>query len=146
MKKIKMIFLVSFFISVSACGGGSSGKNSHFEHLDDSAKKEFMDVMLQVFTAMDVDNDGYVTEAEAKLVFSEQFLIKDTDGDGVIEQEDKTSDANTTYVIPYDKDGDGEASKEEYDAFYYAIFHDKLDLNGSGRVSKDEFIEAFNIF
>jgi len=142
--KLRFVPVILLLVFLGGCSGGSSGEEP-IARLSEEDRSEVSASLLEMFDAMDANQDGYLSKAEAKVFFDARFEEKDTNNDQMIEQSDLTDDPNTTYIIPYDQDGDGVATREEYDTYYRNVFHTHLDQNGDGKVSKEEFVEAFGL-
>jgi Ca2+-binding EF-hand superfamily protein len=94
---------------------------------------------------LDLNGDGGISSAEAAAVREVRFLRMDTDGDGVITEEEMQTAAQQRIarriakkIARLDKNGDGRVERAEFDEHGVARFA-RLDTDGDGRVSHEEF-------
>ena len=100
------------------------------------AKAEMTDVEI-VFVKTDQNGDFALSKAEVLQVAIEQFVIADTDGDGLIEKEEAGDMAADAEFSDNDDNKDGSLSIDEMIVEKLADFS-TVDTNGDGMVSLDE--------
>ena len=104
-----------------------------------------------VFSELDADGDGLVTQAELDAHREARFADVDTDGDGAISLEEftehaamRSSERAAQMFARLDADGDGVLSRDVLEARGgrgpgAGAMIERLDADGDGAVSEEEF-------
>jgi hypothetical protein len=94
---------------------------------------------------MDLNGDGAITPAEAGAVRTVRFLSLDTDGDGIITEEEmqarmqkRVAERVAKRFAMMDRNGDGRVERAEFEESGAARFA-RRDTDGDGRISQEEF-------
>jgi hypothetical protein len=95
-----------------------------------------------VFIKTDANGDLVLSKAEVLQVAIEQFVHSDTDGDGLIEQEEAGELATDPEFTDNDADKSGSLSIEEMIEEKLADFA-TVDTNGDGLISIEELNAAY---
>ncbi len=92
----------------------------------------------------DLNRDGAITLSEAGAVQTVRFLRWDSDGDGVITEDEMLAAAQARIArriakkfARMDRNGDGRVERAEFDGHGAARFA-RLDTDGDGRVTPEE--------
>ncbi|MEL7482227.1 MAG: EF-hand domain-containing protein [Pseudomonadota bacterium] len=103
---------------------------------------------IERMTALDTDNDGTISKAEAEAPAIERFEMADADGNGTLtaeeiqafqqaERERRRAERFAARFERQDEDGDGVLSLEEFSAPGDARF-DAIDADGDGFLTEEE--------
>jgi Ca2+-binding EF-hand superfamily protein len=91
-----------------------------------------------IFTGVDADKDGTISEAEARQAASVLFDRLDTDKDGTLDENELRGHLIKQELQASDPDHDGTLTKEEYMAQVEQRFK-AADANHDGKLKIDEF-------
>lgn len=105
-----------------------------------------------IFSEMDANDDGKVTQEEIDAFKAARFAEIDTDGNGIVsaeelaahhetKQADRMKDRAGRMLERLDTDGDGGLSAEELAAGPEKGLIERLDTDGDGAVSEEELAE-----
>jgi Ca2+-binding EF-hand superfamily protein len=93
------------------------------------------------FAAMDTNGDGVISQEEIDQRQAERFQRMDTDGDGVLSVDELYNGLQRERAERMhkwlDRNGDGQVSQEEFNAIHSKKFS-RLDRDGDGTLSKEE--------
>jgi Ca2+-binding EF-hand superfamily protein len=102
------------------------------------------------FDTLDADNNGQVTEAEMRAAQEARFAAADTNGDGVLSEEEiaarssqRAAERAKRMISRLDSNDDGALSQAELNERrdIGRVFA-RLDANDDGSISEDEFAEG----
>lgn len=101
-------------------------------------------MMSQVFTAVDADGDGSITQAEIDAYRSARVQEADADGDGALSIEEfdmiwrqLTRSRMVDMFQNFDEDGDGTITAAEMDARFGSVVQ-RMDRNGDGALTPED--------
>src|SRR5687768_11669736 len=79
---------------------------------------------------VDANRDGAITRAEAEAARAELFARLDRDGDGLLDESERTSNQGARVSANADTNGDGGLSRGEFMSQPYRIF-EEADADGN---------------
>jgi hypothetical protein len=98
----------------------------------------------RLFQMIDADASGTLTAAEIDAFKTAQFARADTNGDGLLDEAERTAlresraaEARAAVMAQMDSDGDGAISLPEFLAF--SGLRQRLDADGDGSIARAEF-------
>lgn len=158
MKKENIIIgcvTIILLTGVTGCAGKFGSKSfqdkmfSYYDENNDGFvdKMEYFSISNSRFEKIDDNEDGKVTEEEAKKTFiakrfpskiKQWFLKSDINKDGIISSYEMKKDSKKEFLAQ-DINNDSKLSKNEMSEYRKNKRFQSMDLNGDGSISKDEF-------